>query len=330
MLLIVAGAGVLSFVISGLSIPLARRFGVLDAPGAIKVQSTAVPRLGGLGIVVATLLTWAIAPVGKGALNLWGVLASGGAMAAVGLLDDIYGLPPWQKLAGQLLAGVALGLFGVRLGVAHQGWINVVATSLLVALGANSVNLLDGLDGIAAGTSAVMAGAFALLLFDHSHAGLALAVAGACVGFLPWNWHPAKTFMGDGGSLFLGFFFALFLILTVNGQPWQHAAGGLMVVAVPALDTSIGVLRRLLHHQPVYAGDRDHIYDRLHKRGLNQRLTALTLWGVAALTGMAGFETAQASSLQAALYVASLVGAAAIITWRLDLLRLSRGVDRRA
>lgn len=321
MLLIFAEAGVLSFVISGLSIPLARRFGVLDAPGAIKVQTTAVPRLGGLGIITAVLLTWALAPVGTGRLNLWGVLASGAVMAAVGLLDDIHGLSPWQKLAGQLVAGVALGLFGVRLGVAHQGWINVVVTSLLVALGANSVNLLDGLDGIAAGTSAVMAGAFALLLFDHSHAGLALAVAGACIGFLPWNWHPAKTFMGDGGSLFLGFSVALLLILTVNGHPWQYAAGGLMVVAVPALDMSLSVLRRLLHRQPVYAGDRNHMYDRLHERGLNQRLTALTLWGVAALTGVAGFETAQASSLEAVLYFASFVGTAAIIAWKLDLLK---------
>jgi UDP-GlcNAc:undecaprenyl-phosphate/decaprenyl-phosphate GlcNAc-1-phosphate transferase len=268
---------------------MARLLGVVDAPGGRRLNRSPVPRLGGLalflGIVVPALAFLHLDHQTRG-------LLLGAAVAVtVGAVDDFRGLRWFEKLAGQLLAaGIPVG-FGVWVdrftfpivGVhALPSWVGMPLTAAWIIAIMNMVNFLDGLDGLAAGVSAIAGGTFAVIalsLGKPDAAVLSAIVLGASLGFLRHNFYPARIFMGDSGALLLGF-----ILATVSVQGLLKTAATvalffpLLVLAVPIVDTTFVVARRLKHGERVFAGDQAHLHHRFLRRGFTQPRAAMTIW----------------------------------------------------
>ncbi len=270
---------------------MARLLGVVDRPGEGRRANTrTVPRLGGLalffGIFVPAL---AFLDLDR---NMRGLLLGAAVATTVGAIDDFRGLRWWEKLAGQLVAASIPTGFGIWvhrftfpvLGV-HElpSWVGVPLTVLGIVAVMNMVNLLDGLDGLAAGVCCISAGTFALIELDLGRANaaiLAAIVVGATAGFLRHNFYPARIFMGDSGALLLGFTLAG---ISVEGLLKTASLVSLFlplaVLAVPIIDTSFVVAKRLKHRLPVYEGDRFHLHHRFLNIGYSQRRAVLTIYG---------------------------------------------------
>jgi UDP-GlcNAc:undecaprenyl-phosphate GlcNAc-1-phosphate transferase len=273
---------------------LAPRIGGVDHGGdRPRVHTRPVPRIGGLAIGLGILVP-ALVIVGDDGPYL-GILLGTAAVAAVGLVDDIRSVPPSVKLAA-VCAIALIPVAGWDLKIDHFtlpfignhdiGWIAYPLTVLWIAFLANLINLIDGMDSLAAGIVAIAAAAFALLSTSFARgdaAALAAIVCGATLAFLRHNYHPAKIFMGDSGALALGFLLAS---LAVEGV-FKTAAtialvGPLLVMAVPILDTSFVVLKRLKYGRRPWAADHNHFYHRFMRIGFSQRRTAayLHLWAI--------------------------------------------------
>src|SRR6266550_2984992 len=261
---------------------MARLLGVVDEPGARRLNRRAVPRLGGLalffGIFVPAL---AFLPLGR---ETKGLLLGMAVATLVGAIDDFRGLAWWQKLGGQITAaGIAAG-FGIWvhrftfpvLGVhALPEWVGISLTIFWIVAIMNMVNFLDGLDGLAAGVCAISGFTFCLIALSlgrPSPAILAAIVFGACLGFLRHNFYPARIFMGDSGALLLGFVLAAISIQSLlKTAAIASLFFPLLVLAVPIIDTSFVVARRMKHRQPVYVADRTHLHHRFLNIGFSQR-----------------------------------------------------------
>src|SRR5919106_6028086 len=268
---------------------MARWLGVVDEPDRRRLNRLPIPRLGGLALFFGILVP-ALAFLSLGG-EARGLLLGAAVAAAVGALDDARGLHWWQKLAGQTGAAaipVGAGIWVDRFTFPFLGihelpeLLGMPLTVLWIVALMNMVNFLDGLDGLAAGVCAIAGGTFALIalsLGKPDAAVLSAIVAGACVGFLRHNFSPARIFMGDSGALCLGF-----LLAAVSIQGLLKTASTvvlllpLLVLAVPILDTSFVVARRLKHGHPVYTADRSHLHHRFVDVGFSQRRAAVTMW----------------------------------------------------
>ena len=272
---------------------LAVRFGALDTPGADRprVHKQPVPRIGGLAIAVAIFVTTIVFLDVSGPLQ--GILLGIPLVLMVGLYDDVRGLPAWAKLLA--VAVVALipvvgydMTFGrVTLPVIGDfdlGWLAVPLTLLWISLVTNLLNLIDGMDALAAGIAAIAAAAFAILAMSFGRvevAAFAAIVCGATLGFLRHNYHPAKIFMGDSGALTLGFVLGSMAVEGVLKSAATIAlVAPMLILAVPILDTSFVVAKRLKYGRRPWAPDHNHFYHRFLRIGLSQRRTAayLHLW----------------------------------------------------
>ncbi len=286
-------AGVAAFVLAAALAGAFVRFPVLGrpftraAPGA-RWRADAVPLAGGVAMGVA--FAGAVALFGRDLPGAGAVLAAAGTALAVGLADDLRPLPAWAKLAGQAGAGAVLAALGLRLALPGPEAVAWVATVAWVVVAANALNLFDNFDG-AAGGSALLA-ALALSLWwgiGHGPTALAAALAGASAGFLVWNFPPARIFMGDAGSHFLGVALAG-LTLADAGRagaaapaPWPRVIlVPLVLLAVPLFDTALVAVERWRHRRPLAVGGRDHAAHRLSLLGLGPRRVAFVLWGLAA------------------------------------------------
>jgi UDP-GlcNAc:undecaprenyl-phosphate/decaprenyl-phosphate GlcNAc-1-phosphate transferase len=272
-----------------LTVWLAPRIGAVDVPtDRPRVHSQPIPRLGGLAIVVGILIPAAIFVDPGGAFR--GILIGTLCVAALGLVDDIRGLRPSVKLLGVTAVALipVLG-FDVRLehfnvpllGSFDLGAAAVPLTMLWFVAFANLINLIDGMDALAAGIVAIAAFTIALLsasFLRTDGAALAAILCGATVAFLRHNYHPAKIFMGDAGALALGFLLAGIALESVAKTAATIAlAGPLMVMAVPILDTSFVVLKRLKYRRAPWGADHNHFYHRFMRIGYSQRRTAAYL-----------------------------------------------------
>jgi UDP-GlcNAc:undecaprenyl-phosphate/decaprenyl-phosphate GlcNAc-1-phosphate transferase len=261
-----------------------------------------VPRLGGpalfLGIFVPAL---AFLPLGR---ETKGLLLGAAVATLVGAIDDFRGLVWWEKLGGQIAAAAIPTGFGIwvqsftfpLVGV-HQlpGWVGVPLTILWIVAIMNMVNFLDGLDGLAAGVCAISGFTFCLIALSLGRpepAILAAIVFGACLGFLRHNFYPARIFMGDSGALLLGFTLGA---LAVQGLLKTAAVATLLfpllVLAVPILDTSFVVAKRIKHGEPIYGADRTHLHHRFLNIGYSQKRAALTMWAWCAVLAGAALAT---------------------------------------
>jgi UDP-GlcNAc:undecaprenyl-phosphate GlcNAc-1-phosphate transferase len=281
---------------------MARLLGVVDRPGARRVNRGTVPRLGGLalffGIFVPAL---AFLPLGQ---ETRGLLLGAAVATTVGAIDDFRGLVWWEKLGGQFVAAAIPTAFGIWvhrftfpiLGVhALPEWVGIPLTVVWIVAIMNMVNFLDGLDGLAAGVCAISGATFCLIALSLGRpetAILAAIVLGACIGFLRHNFYPARIFMGDSGALLLGFTLGA---LAVQGLLKTAAVATLLfpllVLAVPIIDTSFVVAKRIKYGQPVYAADRTHLHHRFLNIGFSQRRAALTMWAWCAVLAGAALAT---------------------------------------
>lgn len=294
--------------------PLARRIAValdaVDYPSARRINTRPVPRMGGIaifgGIVAAfvvqylgtTYLGWpaVLVPSPKMQINYWLLVLAFLTVFFTGLLDDYRSLTPLQKLVGQVVAAVIAVAGGLVIGdisnpfapgFVSLGWFAYPITVIYLVSYSNIINLIDGLDGLAAGISAIASltmFALSVLAGRLDAAALSVAVAGSSLGFLRYNFHPASIFMGDSGALTLGFALGVSSLLSVT-----RIAGlttiivPLVIAAVPIIDTFSAIVRRLRGHVSIGHADRGHIHHRLMEEGFDQRQAALLMYAWTAL-----------------------------------------------
>jgi UDP-GlcNAc:undecaprenyl-phosphate GlcNAc-1-phosphate transferase len=282
---------------------VARVLGVVDEPDERRrIHLRAVPRLGGLaiflGMFVPALAFLELTPPYRG------ILLGAALATTVGVVDDFRGLRWWVKLAGQLAAagiavqaGVTIDRFTLPVVGVHglPDWLAIAVSLAWIVAIMNMVNLLDGLDGLAAGVCAISGGTFAVIslsLGRPNAAVLSAIVAGACLGFLRHNFYPARIFMGDSGSMLLGFTLAA---VSIEGTLKTAATVALFfplfVLAVPIIDTSFVVARRLKHGERLFAPDQSHLHYRFLRRGFSQRRTVAYLWGWCAILAAGALAT---------------------------------------
>ena len=287
-----------------LGTPVARRLalhaGVVDAPNARKIHGAPVPLLGGAAIYAAFVLALIVGGDRFYIRELVGILLGATLVSLFGLADDRWGLHAYLKLGGQLLAGVVLIVGGTQVQLFVQPWLNWTFTLLWVVGITNAFNLLDNMDGLSGGIATVVATFFLLLaaLGGQFLVGtLAAALIGACVGFLRYNLNPATIFMGDTGSLFLGFLLAALGIKLrfPSNVPWVTWLVPVCVLALPIFDTSLVFVSRLRHGlNPLTTPGKDHLSHRLVALGLTRREAVLTCYLVSGACGMVAIYIAQA------------------------------------
>lgn len=294
---------------------LANRYKILAQPGARKIHKVPIPTIGGLslfaGFAIPVLL---FTPMPKEIFGFFGrettgILLGCLVMVGVGLIDDWVDIRPAFKLAGQLVAFFVIWSFGIRIEyitnlsgelVILPDWeIPGVGRIPLVAMGAtflwtvglsNMLNFIDGVDGLAGGVSGISALVLFLLAISqgmHSLALMMAALVGSCVGFLRYNFYPAKVFMGDCGALFIGFLLASVSIQgAMKGPTFVAFLTPVVVLGIPILDGTFSIFRRLLSGSSVGVADKKHIHHRLLEKGLTQKQVALALYGVAIALGL--------------------------------------------
>ncbi|MDX2197546.1 MAG: MraY family glycosyltransferase [Phycisphaerae bacterium] len=302
---------------------LARRLDIMDHPDTfLKPHARPTPYLGGLAIAVG----WAAALVGAIAMKhlplMTGLyLINGGlAIALIGMVDDARHLAPKVRLLACVVIALAVMLsvqvgqqsisnLGAPLGLIlpEKGFAGIASLlfGLFVILGAcNSTNLIDGLDGLCAGVSAIVAFGYYLLaadlaVYDAELGGhklrlvLAIAVCGASLGFLFWNFNPARIFMGDAGSLLLGFCMGLLIMSFADAPGVRWLLAAIVVFTVPIFDTALAIFRRWRSGKPLFVGDRSHFYDQLVQRGCSVRVTAIICYLLAGVSVAAAIYLAR-------------------------------------
>lgn len=267
-----------TLVVTPLVIKLAFRIGAVDKPGYRKIHRTVMPRLGGLGIYLGFMVSLLVFLE----LNaqVAGIILGGTVILVTGIVDDIRGISPWAKLSGQALAAllvIYLGGITVTLisnpfdGYIQLGLLSVPFTLLWIMSVTNAVNLVDGLDGLASGISIIALTTFSVISYFMGHTTVSLLAAGlggAILGFLRYNFFPARLFLGDSGSLFLGFNVAVLAVLgLLKGVTLLAFIIPILVLGVPIADTFYAVCRRFLARRPIFAPDKSHIHHRLLKKG---------------------------------------------------------------
>ena len=296
--------GFLTFILVGLITPQIRKvalhFDVVDAPNLErKTQKEPVPYLGGvaiaIGVIAASYGSMLAVDFSWHTIKLAStVLIPAIAISAMGLWDDLRGLQPWPRLIAQTFTGVGVSFILIASntsGVAFGNTIlNYAITTVWIVGVCNSINFFDNHDGGAAGTVAVITFFLFFIAYDRQQilvSALAIVTAGATAGFLIWNRHPAKIYMGDAGSLFLGIIIS---VLTIRLSPgvvptYKSLAIPVMLMAIPILDTTVAVISRLYRGISPFQGGRDHLSHRLMRKGLGRKSTAITLWAMAAFYG---------------------------------------------
>ncbi|MBA7614719.1 putative undecaprenyl-phosphate N-acetylglucosaminyl 1-phosphate transferase [subsurface metagenome] len=289
---------------------IAIKFGIVDKPdNLVKTHKGTVAYLGGVGILAGLTVgvltgiycigdqehfrlsfTWLVA-----------VLAGGAIACLIGLVDDIFDIKPRQKILGQIVAAVVLVLVGIRPALYYSlagaripenvEVILGIPIVIIFVLGAsNSLNLLDGLDGL-------------------------------CAGFLPFNRHPAKIFMGDAGSMLLGFVVAALMILFAEKIPrWWMAS--VVVFGLPILDTGVALVRRFINKRPLFVSDRGHIYDQMIDRGIPLKRTVAICYGLAAVYALVGLAMSQIRTRYALIVYVIVFVVSGIVVWQKGYLKM--------
>jgi UDP-GlcNAc:undecaprenyl-phosphate GlcNAc-1-phosphate transferase len=333
---------------------IALKLGIVDKPDdTVKTHKEPVAYLGGLGMLVglvAGTLTGIyclraseyLLPVMKW---LFGILAGATIACFVGVLDDILNLSPAKKMLGQIISAIPLLAVGIRPALRYFtdpfGWqmspqleiVLGVPIVVFFVLGAtNSLNLLDGLDGLCAGVTAIITLGMLLLAVHRSTWGFSdvgdpvrtivcLGLVGGVCGFLPFNRHPAKIFMGDAGSVMLGFAVAALMILFAEQVPrWWMAS--IVIFGLPILDTATALARRLLNKRPLFVSDRGHIYDQMIDRGVPLKRTVAICYLLAALYALTGVAMSQIRTRYALFVYVAVCIVSALLVWKLDFLKM--------
>ncbi|RSL29942.1 undecaprenyl/decaprenyl-phosphate alpha-N-acetylglucosaminyl 1-phosphate transferase [Salibacterium salarium] len=285
----------LSLFLTPLIKKLAFKIGATDQPNHRKVHKGAMARLGGLSIYVAFLVGLLILQPENDYLPY--IMVAGTIIIITGFLDDMIELSAKWKLLGQILAAVIVIMGGVQLefinlpfdGRLHLGWFSIPITLLWIIGITNAINLIDGLDGLAAGVSSIVLATVSVLAIiqgDIFIVALGIALLGGTLGFLVHNFNPAKIFMGDSGALFLGFMIGVISLLGFKNVTIFSLVVPVIILAVPISDTFFAIIRRVVNKQPLSAPDKSHLHHCLLRLGYSHKQTVLIIYALSLFFGL--------------------------------------------
>ena len=335
-----------SVIATPLAMKLAWRVDAIDYPDGRRINTRPTPRLGGVaifaGLVLALGFIVIVNMVEPDLINIRGLnrninyFGVGFALLIIfitGLCDDIFQIKPLLKFCGQIVAAIIACLSGVLFshflnpfaaGVVDIGWLAYPVTVFYLVAFANIINLIDGLDGLASGVVAICAAALLFLSFVRGGmdaAIVAMALVGVCGGFLFFNFYPAKIFLGDSGSLVLGFGLGLVSLFgVVRATALISLLIPVVIAGVPVIDTFAAIVRRLRSGQPVFKADKEHVHHRFINLGLSQRTTVLVIYGFSIVLAVLAVLIAQDQSALRIVYGIILVVIVALFIWRLGLM----------
>ncbi|MFJ7977683.1 glycosyltransferase family 4 protein [Peribacillus sp. NPDC096379] len=302
----------LCFVASIIITPLVKKFaikiGATDKPNYRKVHQKVMPRLGGLAIYISFLIGWVFLRPNDDLTNITIPLLIGGFIIIItGFFDDLFELSAKIKFMAQIVAAGVVVIGGVQVdyinlpfgGELHFGILAIPLTILWVVGITNAINLIDGLDGLAAGVSSIALitiSGMAILKGDLFVMSMALILLGSTLGFLFYNFHPAKIFMGDTGALFLGYMIAVLSLMGFKNITMISLIVPVIILGVPISDTFFAIIRRIKHKKPLSAPDKSHLHHCLLEVGFSHRQTVLLIYAMAACCGLSAFIFSMATS----------------------------------
>lgn len=308
---------VASIILTPLVKKLAFAIGATDKPNQRKVHQKIMPRLGGLAIFISFILgILFLRPTDEYSTF---IIIGSFIIIITGILDDMFELSAKVKLLGQIAAALVVVLGGVQVdfinipifgGQLEFGFLSIPLTVLWIVGITNAINLIDGLDGLAAGVSSIALitiSGMAFLKGDVFVMSMGLIVLGSTLGFLVYNFHPAKIFMGDTGALFLGYIISVLALLGFKNVTILSLIVPVIILGVPISDTLFAMIRRFVNKQPLSAADKSHLHHCLLKLGYSHRQTVLIIYGIAAMFGLAAVIFSMSTIWGALLVVAVLV-----------------------
>jgi len=300
---------------------IAPKIGAVDVPkDNRRMHDKPMPRFGGLAIFIGTTASIAIFLV-PGSERMMGVVICGTLIYVLGLIDDLKGLPAKVKFLGQIAIACAAFGFGIRINFISvffspaegytffTGITAFILTVVWITGITNTINLIDGLDGLASGVTTIASLSIAYAAFISSGQETAalsmLALAGGALGFLPFNFHPAKIFMGDSGALFLGFMLAT---LAIEGATKSATVIAIivpvLVLGVPIFDTAFAILRRMINKRPIMEADKGHLHHRIMAAGFGQKRAVMMLYGISGVMGVAAVMLSRQLYIESAALIA--------------------------
>lgn len=297
--------------------------GALDYPNERKVHKKPMPVMGGLMIYLGFLFGYMLfAPQST---QMLAILIASFIVVITGILDVIKPLRAREKLVGQVVAALIIVFYGKILlndisffGYYFDfGWLAYPITIVFIVAVMNCINLIDGLDGLADGISMIFFITIGVLAFIMHNLGsleitIAFIMIGACLGFLIFNFNPAKIFMGEIGSMFLGFMIAVVCLLGFKAVTLTSLVVPMLILAIPILDTLFAILRRIIHHKPIYEADRQHLHHQLLNKKFSQKTTVLIIYAVSILFSSASvFYVLKDRKIGAIIYIILVL----LITW---------------
>lgn len=307
-----------AFVVAYLAVPLskniAKKIGAVDYPGNRRVNNIPIPRCGGIALYIGLVASCVVILVGMhffdwkihhlfeiNDINFFLLAIGVSFIFMVGLIDDVIQLSPRVKFCGQIVACIIVALSGISIGIVRSpfesgfvdlGWLDIPITVVYLLIFVNTINLIDGLDGLAAGIVVIVSAGLVFLMVSRGGSLfvlIAIALIAVCLAFLRFNFYPASVFMGDSGSLLLGLMVGIISIAgVVRTQSLVVMLVPLVMAGVPMLDTFSAIIRRLRGHQPVQQADMGHIHHRLFHAGFGQRKSVLILYACSAVLAFVG------------------------------------------
>ncbi len=321
--------GGISFAVTFLCVPLAKRlafkFNAIDYPSARRVNKEPIPRMGGIAMFTGVLATLIFELIGEVFLdwtelyrssymlsvNYVGVLSGLTIVCLVGAIDDVKSLKPHSKLLGQIIGACVIAASGVLLasiknpfaeGFIEFGWISYPLTVFYLVAFMNVINLVDGLDGLAAGITAIASLALFMIAigkFRVETAMFAIVLLGATLAFLRYNFSPASIFMGDSGSLFLGAMLGTISLLgVIRSSTVVILVASLVIAAIPIMDTFVAIIRRLKNHQPIQQADAKHLHHKLLREGFSMRKSVLIVYAWTAFLALGAYMISTMSGIR--------------------------------
>lgn len=320
-------AAAVAAIMAPISIRLAHRLDIIDRPrDDRRIHERPIPRFGGLSIMIGSMAAMII-PAGMNS-KIQTAMIGGILMYLLGAMDDIKNLKPIVKFVGQTGIATLMYAMGIRIsfmskyifaipaGVNTKMILNdtlsFVITVLWIVGITNAVNLMDGMDGLAAGATMIMALSMAYVAYIHGiRLGMVpvcialVAVAGGCAGFLPFNFYPAKTFMGDGGALYLGYMIAVLSVISpLKRATFVGAIIPMLALAVPIFDTAFAMIRRIARHESIMKADKGHLHHHLLAAGFGQRRSVFIIYGIVGIMGVVSILLSRELYIDAALLAA--------------------------
>ena len=316
----------MAFLITLISTPfvkkLAQKIGAIDVPkDARRMHKKPIPRLGGLAMFYGFLISiLCFYPIDR---PFVGIIIGTLIIVGVGIVDDVKQLPAKVKLLAQLVAAVIVVIHDIRIvalsvpsfivegGIVPLGVLSIPVTIIWIIAVTNAVNLIDGLDGLAVGVSSIATFSLffiAILAGEPKVALLTAAVAGACIGFMPYNFNPAKIFMGDTGSQFLGFILSVVCIQGLfKGYVITSFVVPFLILGLPIFDTLFAIIRRVKNKKPIMSPDRGHLHHKLVDMGFSQKQAVAILYVISSLLGITGVVVVEEGAMQAVVFVIAIL-----------------------